>query len=295
MNVLAQLVAWLNVAANALGKPLLAPIALLPGWLSITLVSALLGLACLIAFKYTSHQRAMQRVRDDIQAHLLVLKLFPDSLWVTLRAEGRVLRGAASLLVLAVVPMLVMIVPVSLLLGQLGLWYQVRPLRIGEEAVVTMQLARRVPAVALARRAARTHPRRGNGRGAGASAEQAGNLLEPAGPARTATIAWRFTSTGKLVEKELAIGDGFMRVSAERPEWCWSDILWQPAEAPFAADSPVRAIRIDYPGRAVLDQRQRLVAGLLLRGLDVLWLLFPPLAQGDHVSATNHYPRPPPR
>ena len=54
MNFAAQLVAWLNVAANALGKLLLAPIALLPGWLSITVVSAFLGLACLIVFKYTS-------------------------------------------------------------------------------------------------------------------------------------------------------------------------------------------------------------------------------------------------
>ncbi|MGA2257498.1 MAG: hypothetical protein ABSG53_22795, partial [Thermoguttaceae bacterium] len=140
MNIPAQLVAWLNLAANALGKLLLAPIALLPGWLSMTLLSALLGLACLAVFKYTSNQRAMQRVRNDIQAQLLVLRLFPDSLRVTLRAEGRLLLGAVSLLRLAVVPMLVMIVPVSFLLAQLGLWYQARPLRIGEEAAVTLQL-----------------------------------------------------------------------------------------------------------------------------------------------------------
>jgi hypothetical protein len=25
-------------------------------------------------------------------------------------------------------------------------------------------------------------------------------------------------------DKELAIGNGFMRVSAERPGWCWTDI-----------------------------------------------------------------------
>jgi len=36
--------------------------------------------------------------------------------------------------------MLVMIVPMSLLLGQLSLWYQSRPLRVGEEAVVTCSL-----------------------------------------------------------------------------------------------------------------------------------------------------------
>ncbi len=268
----------------------------MPGWLSITLVAALLGLACMSAFKYTSHQRAMQRVRDDIQAHLLVLKLFPDSLWVTLRAEGRVLRGAASLLLLAVVPMLVMLVPVSLLLGQLGLWYQVRPLRIGEAAVVTVQL-RGECRLALARRAARAHLRRGNRPWAVPSAEQgqAGNLLGTAGPRERLPSPAPFTCDGQIVEKELAIGDGFMRVSAQRPEWCWSDILWQPAEAPFAADSPVRAISHRLSRPRLLDQRQRLVAGLLFRGLDVLRPLFPPLAEGEHVSATDHYPRPSPR
>ena len=252
MNVLAQLVAWLNVAANALGKFLLAPIALLPGWLSITIVSAILGLACLVAFKYTSNQQAIRRVRDDIQAHLLVLKLFPDSLWVTLRAEGRLLRGAVSLLVLAVVPMLVMIVPVSLLLAQLNLWYQVRPLRIGEEAVVTVQLR---------------HPETGT-RAASALPDMrieptpaAETVLGPVQVLSKREICWNlkarengyhrleFHCDRKIVEKELAIGDGFMRTSAQRPEWCWSDILWQPAEQPFAPDSPVRAIWIDYPGR----------------------------------------------
>ena len=247
MNALAQIVVWLNVAANAAGKLLLAPIALLPGWLSITLISAILGLLCLIAFKYTSHQQAMQRVRNDIQAHMLVLKLFPDSLWVTLRAQGRVLRGAASLLLLAIVPMLVMIVPVSLLLGQLSLWYQVRPLHCGEEAVVTLQLrddaTSALPDV-------RIEPT--------AAAEM---VVGPVQILSKREICWNlkasqngyhrlaFHVAGITVEKELAIGDGFMRTSPERPQWCWSDILWQPDEEPFAADSPVRAIQIDYPSR----------------------------------------------
>ncbi len=251
IDVPAQLVTWLNVPANALGKFLLAPIGLLPGWLSITVVSALLGLACLVAFKYTSNQQALRQVRRDIQAQLLVLRLFPDSLWVTLRAEGRLLRGAVSLLALAVVPMLVMIVPVSLLLAQLNLWYQVRPLRIGEEAVVTVQFH---------------HPQ------AGTRASALPDVrIEPTPAAETVVgpvqvlskreICWslrarengyhrlEFHCDGDIVKKELAIGDGFMRTSIQRPEWCWSDILWQPAEQPFAPDSPVRAIRIDYPGR----------------------------------------------
>ena len=40
MSALAQIIAWLNVGANAVGKLLLAPMATLPGWLSNTIVAA---------------------------------------------------------------------------------------------------------------------------------------------------------------------------------------------------------------------------------------------------------------
>jgi hypothetical protein len=250
MTAVAQIIAWLNVAANAIGELLLAPIAWLPGWLSSTIVAAVLGLVMLIVFKYTSHQQAIRRVRNDIKAHLLALKLFPDSLSVTFRAQGRILRGALVLLLLAIVPMLVMIVPVSLLLGQLSLWYQSRPIRVGEEVVITMQLA------------------------GAAEAPWPDVALEPAlaaavvtGPVRILSqreVCWNlkarengyhrllFRVNGEPVEKELTVGDGFMRTSAERPGWCWSDILLQPGEPPFHLDDTVQAIQIDYPGRTSL-------------------------------------------
>ena len=139
-GALAHFAVWLNAVANPAGKLFLAPIAHVPGWLSITAVSAVLGIACLIAFKYTSSQRAIRRVRDDIAAHLLAVKLFPDDLLVTLRCQGRVLWGALRLLALALAPMLVLCVPVSLLLAQMSLWYDARPLKVGEEAVVTVKM-----------------------------------------------------------------------------------------------------------------------------------------------------------
>src|SRR5262245_32425105 len=140
MDVLAQVVVWLNAISNALGSVVLAPIGVLPGWLSATLVAVGSGLLFLVAFKYTSNQRAIKAVRSDIKANLLALKLFKESPWVTLRAQGRVLWGALRSVALAVVPLLVMAVPVCLLLGQVALWYQVRPLPVGEEAVITVKL-----------------------------------------------------------------------------------------------------------------------------------------------------------
>ena len=242
----AQLVTWVNVVTNALGEFLLSPLGSLPGWLSNTIISAVAGVLLLIIFKYTSNQRAIGRVRDDIKAHMLALKLFKDSLVVTLKAQGRVFRGAFLLLFHAILPMLVMIVPVSLLLGQMSLWYQSRPLGNGEEALVVMAL---------------------NGDMESAwpevSIKSTGGAEVTTGPVRVLSkrqIYWKikavedgyseidFGVDGQEVKKELAIGEGFLRVSLKRPGWKWSEILMYPWEKPFEKDSIVKSISINYPG-----------------------------------------------
>jgi hypothetical protein len=248
MGVLSRFIAWLNVGANVLGRWLLAPIGALPGWLSATAVAAVTGVGLLAVFKYTSDQRAIRRVRNEIDAHLLALKLFKDSARVALRSQGRILIGAGRLFVLAVVPMLVMALPVTLLLGQLGLWYESRPLHVGEESVITLALggdnASPWPDVSL---------------------EPTDALEVTAGPVRVRSrreVCWGvkarrsgmhrlgFRVGDRTVGKDLAIGDGFMRVSAERPGWDVSSILIHPSEEPFRPDEPVRSIAIAYPGRS---------------------------------------------
>lgn len=143
--------------------------------------------------------------------------------------------------------MLVMIVPVSLLLAQMGLWYQFRPLRPGEQTVVTMKLS------------------------GDASTPWPDVRMEPTrtahavmGPVRILSkreICWKvrardemygrlfFRVDGQQVDKELAIGEGFVRVSAKRPGWKWADVLTHPAEKPFGPNSVVQSITVDYPER----------------------------------------------
>ncbi len=140
MNILAQIIIWINGLTNILGKFLFAPIADLPGWLSNTIISVLMGPLLLLFFKYISNQSAIERARDDMKAHTLSLKLFKDSFSVTLRAPLGLFYGALRLLLHSIRPLLIMLVPVSLLLVQMGLWYQCRPLTPGEYTVVTMTL-----------------------------------------------------------------------------------------------------------------------------------------------------------
>jgi hypothetical protein len=248
MDFLAPIVVWLNSLANALGRWLLTPIAFLPGWLSATLVAAATGVLLLVIYKYTSNQRAIKQVKDDIKANLLALKLFKDSASVALRAQGRILLNAVWLLVFAVVPMLVMVVPVLLILGQLALWYQSRPLRVGEEAVVTLKLNGNAESTSAE---ARLQP-----------TDAIETIVGPVCARSKGEICWNIQAREKgyhrLVfqvgavtgEKELAIGDGFLRVSTLRPGWRWSDALLHPWEKPFGPDSPIQSIEIDYPERS---------------------------------------------
>ena len=83
-------------------------------------------------------KRAPYLSKEALQAAWL--SLFKDDLKVSLKCQVRLLLNAFSLLYHALVPMAVLTVPMILLLGQLALWYQARPLRVGEESIVTVKL-----------------------------------------------------------------------------------------------------------------------------------------------------------
>jgi hypothetical protein len=247
MSTVTSIVVALNSAANALGV-LLAPIGHLPGWLSATLVAVLTGAAMLVVFKYTSNQRAIKRVRASIRANLLAVKLFRDNVRVGLRAQRRVVFAALHLLLLAVVPILVMTVPMILLLTQLGAWYQAAPLPVGEETVVTVALrgdpTTPMPEIELV------------------PTDAVEDLSGPVRVTSAREVCWslraqqpgyhrlQFRINGETIEKELAVGRSVMRVSPIRTDRVWSkDLIEHPREKPFDGDSVVKSISIEYPAR----------------------------------------------
>jgi len=247
MGFLVQLITWVNVVTNAIGGFFLAPVASVQGWLSITVISAVLGVFLLIIFKYTSNQKAIGRVRDDIKANLLAVKLFKDSFSVTFRSQGRVFCASFKLLFYSIVPMLVMIVPVILIMAQMSLWYQARPLQPGDEPVIVKLKLNdnldTLPQVVLE------------------SLPAARTMIGPVRVFNKKEIFWKikpvdegnhnliFHIGDRRYEKQLAVGEGFMRLSPKRPGADFADILLYPLEKPFTSDSPVHSISIDYPER----------------------------------------------
>ena len=246
-DLVVGLVTRINAVSNAAGGILLSPVALLPGWLSITVISAVVGVLLLVVFKYTSNQKAIGCVRDDIKANLLAVKLFKDSFSVAFRSQTRVFADAFKLLFHSLVPMLILVIPVCLMLAQMGLWYQARPLQPGDNPVMvkltmndTLESLPQValdplPAAPVVTGPVRVFSKR--------------EMCWKIQPVENGNHTLVFHIGDRRYEKKLAIGKGFMRVSPRRPGAHPGDILFYPLENPFASDAPVQSISIAYPGR----------------------------------------------
>lgn len=248
MTLLISLLIWLNRVCTIAADWILWPVEWIPGWLSVSLIAMVTGVFMLWAFKYTSNQRAIKRTRDRIKSNLLALSLFKEDLGVALRLQGSLLRDGGLMLIHSLVPMAVMLLPMCLLLGQLALRYQKRPLQVLEEAVVTVQCSNNndgqpLPEVILS---------------------EAPSVEVVAGPIRVTKkrfVAWkirakqagrnelRFEFEGQTVSKQLPVGSGFPPTSMKRPAAELAEILLHPREAPFPIDSAVRSIEVDFPDR----------------------------------------------
>lgn len=248
MQILAEIFVWLNSLANALGAVLLAPVNWMPGWLSNSLYALVAGIFMLVVYKATSNQMAIGRIKDQMKSSLLALKLYRDFFSVTCQSQGILLACAAKQLLYAIVPLLVMCVPFCLLLGQLGLWYQFRPLKSGEQSLLTVTLNSPKntpwPEIAL---------------------DLPEGTRALAGPCRVnkdRQEIWWTIQAGESINDSLSVringehfrkcfvaGTGLQRVSALRPGRNWLDLLLHPWETPFENDSRVRSIAIQYPRR----------------------------------------------
>lgn len=239
--VLSPLLAAVNPPCTAIADGVYTLLAPLPVWLGITLISALVGVLMLIGFRYTSNQKAIGRARDDITANLLALKLFKDDIVVGFRAQGRLLAALGRLQWHMLRPLIIMLLPMLLVLGQMGLRYQWRPLRPGEQTLVRVQLQADsvdVPDIELDGKNA-VHVEAGPIAGAGEIVWR----VRGGEPGRH-TVGLRIGD--QIYTKELVIGAGFERVSALRATHNWTRQILHPAESPLSADAPIRAIQIDY-------------------------------------------------
>ena len=101
----------LNSIFAGLVGAILMPFQSLPSWVGLGVISAFAGVIALLVYKYTSNQRRISGVKDQIAACLFEIRLFRDDLRSVFRAQGEIFRHNFHYLSLNLVPLLVMTVP----------------------------------------------------------------------------------------------------------------------------------------------------------------------------------------
>jgi hypothetical protein len=240
---------------------LLAPVAAWPA-VALACVSIVAGVIMAIVYRATSNQAALREAADRSWAFIQGMRLFRDDLRVALRYQVELVAAVARRLWHALPPVLVLVLPFVLVMTQLAIRYERRPLRVGESAVVELRAA-----------------------DSGWSDWRDARLDVPPGVVvetpglrddHARTVAWRVRLTdvpdgplrfrspgGAPVETSLAGGPEPTRlrpVSWRRVDGGWIDRALHPAEAAIDRTTAVREIAIQYPRRATP-----------ILGLDVAW------------------------
>jgi hypothetical protein len=223
---------------------ILSPFSGLHPMITLIPISILIGIGMLWVFARTSNQRAIQKVKARLQAHLYEMRLFTDEPMLIWKAQWGLLTANAKYIGLMLVPAVVASIPMILIFAQLECFYGHAPIPVGREAIVTAHM-----------------------KGAEASAPtlQAPQGITVETPAVRAEggreISWRVRAvapakgdldlvfpSGK-VAKSIQSGVSPQYVS-ERRVSSLLDQIWYPGESRLA-DGPVDWIEINYPSSSV--------------------------------------------
>lgn len=130
----------INIAATVAFSWLLLPFrGLNPLW-AIAVVSLICGVTMLWIFGKVSNQSAIRIVRERIRGNLLAVRLYQHDVGVVLRLQLAILTDTGLYLRYSLLPVLVLFVPVVLILAQLNLYFDLRPLRPGEKTLVKVKV-----------------------------------------------------------------------------------------------------------------------------------------------------------
>jgi uncharacterized membrane protein (DUF106 family) len=230
-------------------------------WVGMVIVSFLTGLLMLVIFRYTSNQAGIKKIKNKIKAHLLELRLYKDSLGLSMKAQGNILLANLKYITHSFKPLLVMIVPVILILIQMNFWFGYESLKPGEQTLLKVKLEE------------------------GYNPLQTDLVLEPAPEIVIETpplrieeyneINWRISSqksgihhvdvvvAGKKITKTIATDTKpLSKLSPIKYRKKFVDELFYPVEAPISKDFPVKSIEVLYPAKR-----------LNLFGFNVHWLI----------------------
>jgi uncharacterized membrane protein (DUF106 family) len=129
-----------NAIVNAVLGAIFAGFRWAPPVVSLTLLSALVGIAMLWVFRKTSDQARLRAVKRKVYAHLLEMRVYSDDPRAIWRAQSSLMKANLRYMGLALQPALWMALPLAILLIHLEAFYGRAPLEPGRPALVTAAL-----------------------------------------------------------------------------------------------------------------------------------------------------------
>jgi hypothetical protein len=212
----------------------------------VILTSIVIGLVMVIVFRYTSNQAAIHIAKDQLKAHLLAVRLFQDQLSVVLSSYARIVRGTGRYLRLAFMPLLVVIVPLTLLIVQIDRYLGFKPLQTGEAFLLKAQttteaidnLSLRLPP-GLTMTAPAVHVPQDN------------LVVWRLVADKTGSYEIGLSTSGDSVSKHVVVSSKLERLSPVRLQGRFWERLLFSAEPALPSGGGVEAIEVGYPPRSI--------------------------------------------
>ena len=239
---------WLNSALGEVVDALLYPFRGLPDAVGLAWIALLTSVAILLVFRRTSDQEALRRVKAQIMAGVMEIRLFRDDLRLILRAQWDILRYSLRYMRLSLVPMLWVLVPVVLLMIQLQFHFGYEPLQPGGSTLLKVKLEDHAdPSMRMTLSTS-------EGISAGTPllripAQREGDWRIEAREEGFHTL--QLDLGNEVITKSIAVGNANGRISPRRPSSSWIDQLLYPVEPPVPTGVPVTAIEIVYGDASV--------------------------------------------
>jgi len=210
---------------------------------SLVLVSMACGVGVAWIFRWTVDGDALRLARKHVYAHLLEFRLFADEPWLILRAQGALIVENLRICGLLLPAAVLCVIPLAWIFLQLEGVYGYQPLKIGQAAMVTVQMD-----------------------GAIEPGDAQSSLEAPPGiavetpPVRDfhdKQISWRIRALkpvggrlklnvrGNAIEKDVSAGDRTLFLTPRRSH-SLVQFLLRPEE-PRIASSGIVWVEIDYP------------------------------------------------
>ena len=242
----------LNRLVGAAAAPVFAALSALPPLAQIALLSLVLAVFVLLAFKWTSSPARIGAAKRRMQAGFFEVRLLNHDLRSMLRAQGDILRANAAYVRASALPILCTLPPMLLILAQMQSAYGYSSVRAGDAVLFAIDWTPAAAGSEATRPAVQLEMPPGLHIEAGdvwipAQRESVWRLRAE----RAGRYAVRVRVGDAAFSKEVVVGGRGVRVSPKREQPGFVAELLYPVEPPLPATAPIARLRVAYAPAAI--------------------------------------------